>query len=107
MPTSPDFRNFILNQLSSLDKISSKQMMGEYIIYLNEKIAAYVCDHRLLVKITPTAQKMLPGAPAEPPYAGAKDMILVENVDDREFLANLFTALEPEMTLPKKKKPRK
>ena len=50
---------------------------------------------------------MLPGAPAEQPYAGAKDMILVENVDDREFLANLFTALEPEMTLPKKKKARK
>ena len=82
-------------------------MMGEYIIYLNEKIAAYVCDHRLLVKITPTSQNMLLVAPAESPYSGAKDMFLVEIVFVREFLANLFTALEPEMTLPKKKKPRK
>ena len=47
---------------------------------------------------------MLPDAPASPPYPRAKDMLLVENVDDREFLAKLFTALEPEMTLPKKKK---
>ena len=58
----------------------------------------------LLVKITPTVQKMLPDAPVEPPYPGAKDMLLVENVDDREFLVKLFTAIEPEMTLPKKKK---
>ncbi|MCI6722601.1 TfoX/Sxy family protein [Treponema porcinum] len=107
MATSKEYIDFILDQLSSLEGITFRKMMGEYIIYLNEKIAAYACDDRLLVKITPTAQKMLPGAPAEPPYDGAKDMLLVENVDDREFLANLFTALEPEMTLPKKKKPRK
>ncbi|MGN0728495.1 TfoX/Sxy family protein [Treponema sp.] len=106
MPTSKEYIDFILDQLSSLEGITFRKMMGEYIIYLNEKIAAYVCDDRLLVKITPTAQKMLPGAPAEPPYDGAKDMLLVENVDDREFLVNLFSALEPEMTIPKKKKVR-
>lgn len=104
MATSKEYIDFIIDQLSLLDGITFRKMMGEYIIYLNEKIAAYVCDERLLVKITPTAQKMLPTAPVEPPYPGAKDMLLVENVDNREFLAKLFTALEPEMTLPKKKK---
>ncbi|MGN0740828.1 MAG: TfoX/Sxy family protein [Treponema sp.] len=101
MPSSKEYIDFILDQLSSLEGITFRKMMGEYIIYLNEKIAAYVCDDRLLVKITPTAQKMLPDAPVEPPYDGAKDMLLVENVDDREFLVNLFSALEPEMTIPK------
>lgn len=104
MATSNEFFNFILDQLSLLEGISFRKMMGEYIIYLNGKIAAYVCDNRLLVKITPTAQKLLPSSPAQPPYPGAKDMLLVENVDDKNFLAELFRAIEPEMSDAKIKK---
>ena len=79
-------------------------MMGEYIIYQNGKIAAYLCDDRLLVKPVPSAAAMLPDALREPPYDGAKDMILVEQIDDKQFLTELFAAMYDELPLPKKKK---
>ena len=104
MPTSPDFRNFILNQLSSLDKISSKQMMGEYIIYYGGKIAAYLCDNRMLIKPVKSAFAMMHGAPLEAPYEGAKEMLLAENIDDRDFMTALFRAIYDELPEPKPKK---
>lgn len=104
MATSKNFLEFIMDQLSGLDGITHRQMMGEYIIYLNGKIAAYLCDDRLLLKPVPAAVKMLPDAEFQPPYDGAKDMLLVENVDDREFLRELFSAIEPELPAPRKKK---
>jgi len=79
-------------------------MMGEYIVYYQGKIAAYVCDDRLLVKPAPSAIKMMPDAKLEPPYSGAKDLLLVENVDDRKFLEELFNAIYDELPIPKKKK---
>ena len=104
MATSKNFLEFIKDQLSGLDGITHRQMMGEYIIYLNGKIAAYLCDDRLLLKPVPAAVKMLPDAEFQPPYDGAKDMLPVENVDDREFLRELFSAIEPELPAPRKKK---
>ena len=77
-------------------------MIGEYIIYFRGKIAAYVCDDRFLVKPVDAAKKLLPDAIMEPPYIGAKDMILVDNIEDKEFLTNLFIAMYPE--LPERKK---
>ena len=102
MATSKEYLAFILDQLSTLDNISHRQMMGEYILYHREKIAAYLCDERLLVKPVSAAKALLPDAPMKPPYEGAKPMLLVENVDDRAFLSALFTAMYPE--LPEKKK---
>ena len=104
MATSKDYLAFILEQLSEIDNISYRQMMGEYIIYHNGKISAYLCDNRLLVKIVPSAEKMLPEALREPPYDGAKDMLLVEQTDDRQFLTKLFNAMYSELPLPKKRK---
>ena len=104
MATSKEYLNFLLEQLSGLEGITHRQMMGEYILYHHGKIAAYVCDDRLLVKILPSAAALLPGAPHEPPYKGAKNMLLVENVDDREFLKVLFEAMYPELPQPKPKK---
>ena len=104
MATSKEYLDFILDQLSGLDGITVKQMMGEYIIYHNGKISAYLCDNRLLVKPVPSAIKMLPDAKMEPPYDGAKDMLLVENVDDRDFLTELFKAVYDELPMPRKKK---
>ena len=104
MSTTKDYLGFILEQLSLVDGITHRQMMGEYIIYHHGKIAAYLCDNRLLVKPVPTAVKLMPDAPYEPPYDGAKDMILVENVDDREFLKALFEAMYDELPEPKRKK---
>lgn len=104
MATSKEYLHFILDQLSELDGITYKQMMGEYIICHKQKNAAYLCDNRLLVKILPSTTAMLPDARKEPPYGGAKDMLLVENVDDRVFLKALFETMWPELPEPKRKR---
>lgn len=103
MATSKDYLRFILDELSGLENVSYRSMMGEYIIYYNDKIAAYLCDDRLFVKITPVTEKLLPNAPRESPYDGAKDMLLIEDVDDRVFLETLFCAMEPDLSTPKTK----
>lgn len=97
MATSKEYLNFILEQLSGLQEIAYRRAFGEYMIYYRGKTAAYLCDDRLLVKPVPSAVRMMPDARHEPPYEGGKDMLLVENVDDREFLAVLFKAMEPEL----------
>ncbi len=104
MATSKQYLNFILEQLSELENITHRQMMGEYIVYYNKKIAAYLCDNRLLVKPVPSAAAMLPDARYEPPYDGAKDMILVEQVDNKELLTELFRAMYDELPEPKSKR---
>lgn len=104
MASSKEYLAFILDQLSGLGGISSRAMMGEYILSYRGKIAAYLCDDRLLVKPVAAARALLPNAPMEPPYEGAKDMLLVENVDDREFLTTLFDAMYDQLPEPKTKK---
>jgi tfoX N-domain family protein len=104
MATSKEYLNFILEQLSGLDEITYRSMMGEYIIYYRGKIAAYVCDNRLLVKPVESAKMLMPSAPYEPPYDGAKDMLLVEELDNKEFLNKLFESMYDELPAPKPKK---
>ncbi len=103
MPVSKEYLSYILDQLSFVDGINYRQMMGEYIIYMNGKIAAYLCDDRLLVKPVLSAIKLLPDAKYEPPYEGARDMILVDDVDDKGFLKTLFEAIYPELPPIKRK----
>ena len=102
MATTKEYLAFILDQLSEVEGITHRMMMGEYMIYHHGKIAAYLCDDRLLVKPVASAVRLLPEAPYEPPYEGAKDMLLVERVDDRVFLKQLFEAMYPELPAPKK-----
>lgn len=104
MASSRSYLEYILDNLSGLDDISHRAMMGEYIIYYRGKIAAYICDDRLLVKNVAAAERLLPNAPRELPYEGAKPMILVENTDDREFLCRLFKEIYDELPVPKIKK---
>lgn len=104
MATDKEYLNFILDQLSLVDGIAYRSMMGEYILYHRGKIAAYLCDDRLLVKSVPAAAAMMPDARREPPYEGAKEMLLVENPDDREFLKELFEAMYPQLPEPKKRR---
>lgn len=104
MASSKDYLNFILEQLSELGDITYRSMMGEYIIYYRGKIAAYICDDRFLVKPVPAAKSLMPNASMEPPYEGAKDMILVNDIDNKEFLTKLFNAMYEELPMPKKKR---
>ena len=97
MATSKEFISYIKEQLSELDEITTRLMMGEYIIYYRGKIAAYVCDDRLLIKPVSAAKELLPDSPLEAPYTGAKPMLLCENTDDKAFLTRLFNAVYPEL----------
>ena len=104
MATDKAYLEYILDSLSDLDDITYKAMMGEYIIYYHGKIAAYICDDRLLAKTVAAAERLLPNAPRELPYEGAKPMILVEDTDNREFLCRLFKEMYDELPAPKVKK---
>ena len=104
MASSKEYLNFILEQLSDLVGITHRAMMGEYILYYRGKIVGGIYDDRLLVKPVPSAISLMPTAPYERPYEGAKEMLLVDSVDDRAFLAKLFEAMYEELPAPKKKK---
>ena len=104
MASSKGYLDFILDQLSELEDISYRAMMGEYIIYYRGKIIGGIYDDRFLVKPVKSAVTMMPDARMELPYDGAKEMLLVDNVDDREFLQKLLRAMYPELPAPKKRK---
>lgn len=101
MASSKEYLSFIKEQLSELDDVAYRAMMGEYIIYYRGKIVGGIYDDRLLVKPTCSARGYMPDAAAEPPYEGAKEMLLVDNVDDREYLAELFRAMYDELPMPR------
>ena len=101
MASTKTYLDFILDQLSGLDEITYRAMMGEYIIYYRGRIVGGVYDDRFLVKPTKSAAAMMPDAERELPYEGAKEMLLVDNVDDREFLQKLLDAMYEELPAPK------
>lgn len=104
MASTKDYLNFILDQLSELEEITYYAMMGEFIIYYHGKIVGGIYDNRLLVKAVSAAKEFMSDAPVELPYEGAKEMLLVENVEDKHFLAQLFEKMYPELPAPKSKK---
>ena len=104
MASSKEYLEFILEQLSELDEITYQAMMGEFIIYYRGKIVGGIYDDRLLVKPIKAAISYMPTAPYELPYEGAKEMLLVDEVDNREFLTGLFNAMYEELPTPKPKK---
>lgn len=104
MASSKDYLEYILDQLSGLDDISYRAMMGEYIIYYRGKIIGGIYDDRFLVKPVKSAVAMMPDADLELPYKGAKEMLLVDDVENREFLRELLEAMYDELPAPKKKK---
>ena len=104
MASSKEYLDFILEQLSELDDVSYRAMMGEYILYYRGKIIGGIYDERFLVKPTKSAVAMMPNAEMELPYDGAKEMLLVDDVDNKEFLRELLEAMYSELPAPKKKK---
>lgn len=104
MASSKEYLAFILEQLSGLEDVSYRAMMGEFILYYRGRIVGGIYDDRLLVKPVNAAVSCLPEAPRELPYEGAKEMLLVEEVDDKAFLTGLFEAMYDELPAPKPKK---
>ena len=104
MASSKEYLEYILDQLSGLDDVSYRAMMGEYIIYYRGKIVGGIYDDRFLVKPVKAAIDMMPDAEKELPYEGAKEMLLVDDVENREFLRELLEAMYDELPIPKKKK---
>lgn len=103
MPSSKEYLNFILEQLSGLDGITCRPMMGEYIIYFHGKIIGGIYDNRFLVKPVRAATELMPDATFELPYEGAKPMLMVEDIDNKDFLAELLNAVFDELPAPKGK----
>ena len=103
MASSKELLNFILEQLSDSGDISYRPMMGEYIIYYRGKIVGGIYDDRLLVKKIKSALELMPDAVCDFPYKGAKEMLLVEEIDSKGFLTKLFEAMYDELPLPQKR----
>lgn len=104
MGSSKEYLEYVLEQLSDLDEISHRAMMGEYIIYYRGKIIGGIYDDRFLVKPVKAARAMMRDAKMELPYEGAKEMILVEEIEDRVFLRELVEAMYDELPAPRKKR---
>jgi len=104
MASTKGYLDFVLEQLSELDEVSIRAMMGEYVLYYRGKVFGGIYDDRLLVKPVPVAVRLMPDAERELPYEGAKEMILVDDVDNREFLCELVRSMWEELPVPKKKR---
>ena len=104
MASSKEYLAYILEQLSDLEDIHYRAMMGEYILYYREKVVGGIYDNRFLIKNVTSARECMPGASLERPYEGAKEMLLVENVEDKVFLKDLFNTIYDELPTPKPKK---
>lgn len=105
MATSKDYFEFVSEQLSDIGDVSYRAMMGEYIIYYRGKVVGGIYDDRFLVKPTKSALELMPTAQKETPYDGAKEMLLVDEIDNKELLKSLFTAIFDELPEKKKKMP--
>ena len=104
MASSRDYLDFILEQLSELDEITYKPMMGEFILYYRGKIFGGIYDDRFLVKPVSAARRLMPEAKMQEPYEGAKGMLAVDDVDSRVFLKELVEAMYEELPTPKRKR---
>ena len=103
MASTKDYLNFVLEQLSGLDGITYRAMMGEYIIYYQGKVIGGIYDDRFLVKQTNSSKKLIPDAPLELPYEGAKEMFLAD-IDNRELMNVLIPQIADDLPMPKKKR---
>lgn len=102
MPSHKEYVQYILEQCGP--ETAARAMMGEYILYFRDRVCGGVYDNRLLIKPVESAKALLPDAPMELPYAGAKPMLFIENVDDGAFLSRLLESIYPQLPPPRKKK---
>lgn len=107
MASNPEFVKYLADQLSDAGEITYRKMFGEYGMYLDGKIFALICDNQLFIKITEAGRQIAPNLETAPPYEGAKEYFLFEEVDNRDFFVKFVTATWKELPLPKPKKGRK
>lgn len=103
MASSKEYLDFVLEQLSDIPEISYRPMMGEYILYFKGRVIGGIFDERFLVKPVKSAIELMPDARYEEPYPGGKDMLLVDEIENREFMRELFDKMFDELPEPKKK----
>lgn len=103
MASSKEYLDYVLDQLSDAGEVSSRAMMGEYVIYYRGKVVGGIYDDRFLVKPTEAARAILPDAEYRHPYEGAGEMLLVDSIENRALMADLLEAMYPELPAPKKK----
>ena len=104
MASSKEYLDFILEQLTGLEGISYRAMMGEYILYYKNKVIGGIYDNRFLLKITESSERFMQNAKIEIPYEGAKGMLLFDDFENKEFLVELFEKMYGELPMPKIKK---
>ena len=105
MSSTNQYLEFVLDLLGELDDVAHRKMMGGYVLYYRGKVIGGIYDDRFLLKVTPASERLLPDAPRAIPYEGAKEMLLVE-IEDRDALCDVVSAMWEELPAPKKKKQR-
>ena len=103
MASDKEYLEYILEQLAMPEEVSYRAMMGEYVLYYRGKVIGGIYDNRFLVKPVKSAAAMMPQAVTELPYEGARAMLLVDNVENTEFLQALVKAMYDELPSPKKR----
>lgn len=103
MASRKEYLDFVLEQLSGLEGVSYRAMMGEYLLYYNDKLFGGIYDDRFLVKVTASSLELLPDAPQEMPYDGAKPMLLITEIDNKNYLKELILAMYEDLPEIKKR----
>ncbi len=105
MATSKEYHDYVMEQFAGIREISSRKMMGEYLLYYRGRLFADLCDNQLLLKPTPSVLRLLPDADRVYPYEGSKTkMVVVEDMENTELMAEVLQAMYDELPEPKKKK---
>lgn len=104
MATSKDFLNYFSELIKPLGSVTFRPMMGEYLMYYNGKLIGDICDNKIFIKPVDAAKILMPEADMQPPYKGAKEMLILDNFEDVDFVEKLFKEIYPQLTEPKKKK---
>lgn len=108
MATDQDFVDYVAEQAGLGERLTRRKMFGEYALYLDEKVVAFACDNSLFVKPSAAAARLAPDLPQRPPYPGAKDYpVADELLDDTDALRRLLAETAALMPAPKPKRPRK
>lgn len=107
MASNPQFVEFAADQMQEAGVITYRKMFGEYGLYCDGKIFALICNDQLFIKITEAGKQLCPDLQEAPPYNGAKNYLLIEDIENRELLTKLVTVTCAELPQPKPKKRRK